>query len=331
MNNNTSNKVLLQFYLLVIYVLLQFCWWAYMITNLNKEVYDLKLKIALYTHREGDEFARAQQELDAKLHKRWLMIVGEGSVFALILGLGIYRTRNTFNKEFELSKQQKNFMLSVTHELKSPIAATRLQIETLIKRQLPEEKQRQMLHQALQETDRLDALVEKILLANRIESSAYFIQKQLFNLSELCSQIVSNLKLTLLKNHQINCTIQDNVMFNGDAMAFSSIITNLLDNAAKYAKPQTKIDLVLSTENKLINLEIKDEGTGIAEADKEAVFKKFFRAGNEETRNTKGTGLGLYIVNNLVKMHQGNIKILPNIPQGSIFKIQLNHHHKMSS
>ena len=92
--NNTSSKVLLQFYLLVIYVLLQFCWWAYMITNLNKEVHDLKLKIEVYTNKNPDDLGVAQQELNAKLHKRWLMIAGEGTVFALILGLGIYRTRN---------------------------------------------------------------------------------------------------------------------------------------------------------------------------------------------------------------------------------------------
>lgn len=328
-NHNASNKVLLQFYLLVIYVLLQFCWWAYMITNLNKEVHDLKLKIELYTSKAGEDFESAQEALNSKLHKRWLMIAGEGSVFALILGLGIYRTRNTFKKEFELSKQQKNFMLSVTHELKSPIAATRLQIETLIKRQLPEEKQMLMLQQALQETERLDALVEKILLANRIESSAYLIQKQVFDLSALCKHIADHLKLSLLKNHQLNCAIQEKVMFDGDAMAFSSIITNLLDNAAKYAKPQTKIDFILSKEKDSIFLEVKDEGIGITGVDASAVFKKFYRAGNEETRHTKGTGLGLYIVNNLVKMHQGSIKILPNTPKGSIFKIQLNSSNKV--
>ena len=100
-SNNTSSKVLLQFYLLVIYVLLQFCWWAYMITNLNKEVHDLKLKIEVYTNKSADEIQVAQQLLNEKLHKRWLMIAGEGTVFALILGLGIYRTRSTFKKEFD--------------------------------------------------------------------------------------------------------------------------------------------------------------------------------------------------------------------------------------
>jgi signal transduction histidine kinase len=323
-SNNTSSKVLLQFYLLVIYVLLQFCWWAYMITNLNKEVHDLKLRIEVYTNKNADDVVIAQEQLNAKLHKRWLMIAGEGTVFVLILGLGIYRTRSTFKKEFELSKQQKNFMLSVTHELKSPIAATRLQIETLIKHQLPPDRQSSVLKQALQETERLDALVEKILLANRIESSAYLIQKESFSLSELTISIIENLKLSLLKNHMVNIQVPPHIFVIGDAMAFTSIITNLLDNAAKYSAPHSVIELLLNQHQEQIVLQIKDQGIGINTVEQEAVFNKFYRAGSEETRNTKGTGLGLYIVKNLVKMHHGDIKISANQPKGTIFTIQFN-------
>lgn len=321
-SNNTSSKVLLQFYLLVIYVLLQFCWWAYMITNLNKEVHDLKLKIEVYTNKSADEIQVAQQLLNEKLHKRWLMIAGEGTVFALILGLGIYRTRSTFKKEFELSKQQKNFMLSITHELKSPIASARLQIETLLKRQLPLDKQEIVLNQALQETERLDLLVEKILLANRIESSAYFIQKDNFNLSALSHKIINNLKSTLLKNHLVNVMVQSDINMLGDHMAFTSILINLLDNAAKYSPNKSRIDLVLSKDNETITLAVKDEGVGISSQEEKEVFNKFYRSGNEETRNTKGTGLGLYIVKSLIVLHQGQIKISPNKPKGTIFTVQ---------
>jgi signal transduction histidine kinase len=295
-----------------------------MITNLNKEVHDLKLKIEVYTNKSTDDLVVAQEQLNAKLHKRWLMIAGEGTVFALILGLGIYRTRNTFKKEFELSKQQKNFMLSITHELKSPIASARLQIETLLKRQLPQEKQEFVLNQALQETERLDALVEKILLANRIESSAYLIQKEHLNLSELCQKIIDNLKVSLLKNNTINTQIKKDIQVFGDEMAFTSIITNLLDNASKYSNQQSTIELILYKNNDIVTLSVKDEGIGITPADEAIVFNKFYRAGNEETRNTKGTGLGLYIVKNLVKMHQGTIKITSNKPKGTIFTMQLN-------
>jgi signal transduction histidine kinase len=98
----------------------------------------------------------------------------------------------------------------------------------------------------------------------------------------------------------------------------------LLDNASKYSAPQSSIELVLSNEGDFITLVVKDQGIGILTSEEGKVFNKFYRAGNEETRNTKGTGLGLYIVKNLVNMHQGNIKITSNQPKGTIFTIQLN-------
>ena len=187
---------------------------------------------------------------------------------------------------------------------------------------LDDDKQEIVLTQALQETERLDLLVEKILLANRIESSAYFIQKDNFNLSALSHKIINNLKSTLLKNHLVNVMVQSDINMLGDHMAFTSILINLLDNAAKYSPNNSRIDLVLSKENETITLAVKDEGVGISLQEGKEVFNKFYRSGNEETRNTKGTGLGLYIVKSLIVLHQGQIKISPNKPKGTIFTVQ---------
>jgi signal transduction histidine kinase len=130
--------------------------------------------------------------------------------------------------------------------------------------------------------------------------------------------------VSLLKNNTINTQIKKDIKVFGDEMAFTSIITNLLDNASKYSNQQSTIELILYKNNDIVTLSVKDEGIGITPADEAIVFNKFYRAGNEETRNTKGTGLGLYIVKNLVKMHQGTIKITSNKPKGTIFTMQLN-------
>ncbi len=320
-----SGKALFQFYLLVIYVVLQFCWWAYMINSLNKEVHDLKLKIEVYSNPNPQELETAHKELNDKLYKRWLMIAGEGTVFALILGMGIFRTRRALKAELNLGRQQKNFVLSVTHELKTPITAIRLQIETLLKHQLTVDKQEFVLQQALQETDRLNILVEKILLANRLENSAYLFQKNHFNLSELCQMTITSLKETLLRKHHVQTHITEGIWYKGDEQAFASVLINLIDNAARYSSENTGIYISLKqNQDAQITLEIKDEGRGISPTETALVFQKFYRADNEETRNSKGTGLGLYIVKNLVKLHHGQIFITPNSPKGTIFTIQLN-------
>ena len=108
----------------------------------------------------------------------------------------------------------------------------------------------------------------------------------------------------------------------GDRMGMVSVITNLIENAVKYNfTEEPKIDISLKEENKKIILKIGDNGIGISDKEKKKIFERFYRVGNEDTRTTKGTGLGLYIVSQIVKAHQGKITVGDNQPKGTIFKI----------
>ena len=103
----------------------------------------------------------------------------------------------------------------------------------------------------------------------------------------------------------------------------TSLIVNLIENAIKYSAEETPIFVALSKEGDEAILEVKDQGFGISEEEKEKIFDKFYRVGNEETRQAKGTGLGLYIVKNIVNYHQGSIKMMNNTPVGMIFLIRM--------
>ena len=94
-----------------------------------------------------------------------------------------------------------------------------------------------------------------------------------------------------------------------------------IENAAKYSAKNSTIKVLLKKTGQTILLTVQDEGPGIIDEEKEKIFYKFYRIGNEETRNTKGTGLGLYIVKQLVEKHGGKISVKNNIPTGSIFEI----------
>src|SRR3972149_2438838 len=113
-------KPLFLFYILVAYVLLQFGWWSYLLIEKNNEIYQLKSVINLLHHEDPQLVIEQGNELEKKLHARWVMIAGEGLVFLVLLSIAFIRVRNTFKREAELPSQQKNFMHSITHELKSP-------------------------------------------------------------------------------------------------------------------------------------------------------------------------------------------------------------------
>jgi two-component system phosphate regulon sensor histidine kinase PhoR len=314
-----KQKTFLLFYFLTAYALLQFAWWSYLLFELNNEIYRQKTELILYKHQDANEVMKEGNELNSKLHKRWLMIVGEGSIFLVLMVLGILQIRNTRKKEITLANQQKNFLLSVTHELKSPIASAKLQLQTLQKRELPKEKQQEIIASAIADTERLNNLAENILLAARIDNDAFSLHTESANISELIKETIKSHSLSVTQKTFFN--IQEEIFLNIDKISFPSIALNLYENAVKYSPADSTITVTLKRENSKIIFAIADEGPGIPDQEKSLVFNKFYRIGNEETRSAKGTGLGLYIVKHIVGQHKGVIAVKNNSPKGSIFEV----------
>ncbi len=316
-----KSKPLFWFYILVAYVLVQFVWWSYSMIQQYNEISYLKSQINVLNGESLNDIVKSGNELNAKLHARWIMIAGEGSVFIAILLIGIYQIRKTFKKETALAQQQKNFLLSVTHELKSPIASTKLQLQTLQKHELDRNKQKEIISNAISDTDRLNNLVENILLAAKIENSVFNIHKENCNLSDYLREGLNQTISSFNYKQKLELNIDPAIFMPIDRTSFPSIVLNLVENAVKYSPDNSKITVSLRKGKEQIILCVADEGAGISDTEKVRIFQKFYRVGNEETRNTKGTGLGLYIVNYLVEQHNGTICVKNNHPNGSIFEV----------
>ncbi|MEO6302239.1 MAG: ATP-binding protein, partial [Bacteroidia bacterium] len=253
-----------------------------------------------------------------------IMIVGEGTVFLLLLLFGIYKIKQAQDKETALNNQQKNFFLSITHELKTPIAATKLQLQTLQKQKLDESVQQNLIANALIETERLNNLIDNVLLASRLDAGEFVFKLEKQNLSETIVAILNRYYKKEISSGELKLNIDENIFCEVDESAFPSIVTNLVDNAIKYSPDKKEILIDLLSEKNAVLLSVKDSGCGILDPDKEKIFNKFYRAGNEETRNSKGTGLGLYIVNYIVIKHHASMSVKNNLPKGSIFEIRFD-------
>jgi len=314
------------FSILVIYILLQFGWWSYLLIDLTNEVYENRIENSHLKNADPVTSKAEEQTLVKKLHQRRWMVVGEGLVFLLLLGWVSYRTFRSFRKEVELARMQKNFLLSVTHEFKSPLAAIKLYLQTIGKHDLDKERQLSFINKAIEDTERLDALVENTLLANMIDYKGYAFNKSAVNLSALLRLSVQKFNSLPDFQHKLMGEIEDSISLNGDKLALTLVINNLIENAAKYspAGSQIKIHLAKSSQKipSSIVLMISDEGQGIPKKEKQKIFQKFYRIGNEETRKTKGTGLGLYLVKYIVENHDGVISVEDKHPHGAIFKIE---------
>ncbi len=316
-----SMRPLVIFYIFVIYILLQFSWWAWLLVDLNREVYDHKLEIVALQHADDTAREASHRILREDLNNRWLMVAGEGAVFFLLLLIGINQTRKAFKKEFLLSRQQKNFLLSITHEFKSPLAAIKLSLQTIRKHRLDPERNRTLVDQSLRETDRIQELIENALTAAQLENHTFELNRVEFNLTDLISEIVTAKVNQAGPRHRFTQRLDENVYFSGDPMALRSAVINLIENAEKYAPPETEIATELIERDRSVVLRVSDEGTGIPDDEKEKVFDKFYRVENEETRQSRGTGLGLYIVRTVVELHRGRVTVKDRSPAGSVFEI----------
>ena len=289
------------FYLLGAYVVIQFMWWGYHLIELTKEV-------------------DAQKEL---VSKRVFMILSEGSVFFLILILGLWKIRSSIKKELKFSERQNNFLLSVTHELKTPLAANKLYLQTIVKRDLDATKRTELIEKAIAENQRLEVMIDNILNATRLDNQVVQLHKEHLNLSDLFQQIADRFNKSLQVD-LIQLEIETDVFIDADSFMIETVINNLIENALKYAGHQKTIILYLKqNENKRVIFGVKDEGPGVPLDYQTEIFEKFMRSGNEETRSQKGTGLGLFIAAEFIRIHGGRIVYKNNKPIGANFEITL--------
>ena len=244
-------------------------------------------------------------------------------VFAITLIIGVFLINKTYQKELENQNRQNNFLLSVTHELRSPLASIILILDTIKKRKLPKEKIDELAKDALQEGERLDKQIHNMLFAAKLDKS-YEINKQIFELKPAIEKTISTYSV-IYPDAQIKYVTDDeHSTLNADKEGFQSIIGNLIENALKYSpKNERLVEIETLSKNDHLILNVKDQGIGIADEHKKKVTYQFYRIGNENTRNTKGTGLGLYIVDKLVQNHHGELSIKDNKPRGTIFSINL--------
>ena len=320
------------FYLMFGYIMASFVWWAVLFLRQNAAEFredEAAYRIA-WIEQGGDEAGFLQSDsraaLQAELRKRNFMILGEGLVFVTLIAIGFWRIDQSFRREIELTRQQNNFILSITHELKSPLASIKLSMQTLLRRALGQDQVERIAGLCVEDVERLESLVENILLASRIENPDFRFDRSWFDLSGSVTELITSLRRKFPQTVFAE-EIQPGIRFEGDEFALTSVVINLIENAVKYGPKEGTVTVGLEEFRQRIRLVVADEGAGVPEAERARIFRRFYRIGNEETRAHKGTGLGLYIVDRIVREHGGSIAVESNRPRGARFVVELPRSH----
>ncbi len=307
------------FWGLLMYISAALIWWFLLLTKQNNELaitHMHELRLSQDSAKNPIAFSLQKQEIAYKQASRNKKYIGEGLTFLIVIIVGAILVFRLALKQFKLANQQQNFMMAVTHELKTPIAVTQINLQTLKKHQLQLEKQHQIIDNTLKETKRLDQLASNILIASKLDGDAYTKIEDDVLIDQLVTERMQRFESNYA-NYTFETSIEAECTVQGDLFLFQILVDNLISNAIKYSKPNSTISATVFKNG----FAIKDQGQGIPVKDRQKIFEKFVRLGSEDTRNTKGTGIGLYLCNRIVKDLKGKISISDNHPNGSIFTI----------
>jgi signal transduction histidine kinase len=302
------------YWLFLTYMVAAFIWWYVTLVNQNQQIANIQFGVMQSNDPALAIKVHAIEDFQARKNKQY---IGEGLTILFLFLLGAVYVYRSLIKQIRYSNQQQNFMMAVTHELKTPIAITQLNIETMLKRDLDIAQQKKMLEISLMETQRLDNLCNNIL-ASQLDMGQYHPNTQEIDFSFIAANTVLSF-VNRFPDRKFQIDIQEDIDIKGESVLIQLLVNNLLDNAIKYAPKETTIGIQLSKQASNILLKVIDEGVGVPVNDREKIFEKFYRVGAEYTRATKGTGLGLYLCKRIAEFHNATLDVTANSPRGSIF------------
>jgi signal transduction histidine kinase len=253
-----------------------------------------------------------------------------GIILFLVILAGVVVNTVFLVREARRNEQHDAFINAVTHELKTPVASIRLYLETLQRRELPDDKRREFYRVMLADNDRLLDLIEQVLRAGRTSARSRVLHQVPIDLRDTVREC---LDLARMRHHlpdealayvdRVAEPAQATVL--GDPDELKAAVSNLVDNAIKYSNGDVHVQVELAPlEDRRVALRVKDAGIGISAAELKRIFRRFYRIPEAVAMRIKGTGLGLFIVSSVARKHGGRVFAeSPGPGQGSTFTLQL--------
>jgi signal transduction histidine kinase len=276
-----------------------------------EQIASVRIKPSLIA-KEADKYRR---KVDSWIYEGIVM-----TIIMLVLALALYFF---LDRVLKINQQQNNFLLAVTHELKTPVASTKLAIQTAQRKMKNSDEQlTKLLSMADNNMSRLTKIIDNVLMATRVQSITVKTVIQDLVLEELINDIVQDIRPSLPQSSQIECHFMPDLIIRGDRELLQMAISNLISNAVKYS-PEGNERVIVKTfiQKGRVAMSITDFGAGIPEKERKNIFKMFYRIGDERTRSSSGTGLGLFLVQGILRQHSAIITVNHNIPVGSSFCI----------
>lgn len=300
--------------------------------NIGKGNTELKINFDQSNFNDAIKIEKSKSSIKS-INQQYLSrkraFISEVIFFGLAVILGVIWVFGKLESLLNLNKMQNNFLLSVTHELKTPLAAIKLSSEMLLHKELSKENKEKVLGQTISNSDRLNELLDNVLLATRIDGKKHLYEINIISIDDLIHESAKSIQNNSEFKGKLTVNTND-LDLKGDLNSLKLAFSNLFQNSLKYAGENCHIQINAQKENNKLIINYQDDGPGIPSKELKQIFKKFYRIGDENTRKSKGTGLGLYITEQILLQHKASIKAKEN-DNGAHFIIEFknqNTHEK---
>jgi K+-sensing histidine kinase KdpD len=253
-----------------------------------------------------------------------VVIISEVSILFTLILAGIYALFILYQRQLTLLRTQIHILQSVTHSFKTPLATMQLYLETISKRELPENTKAELFNGMQIVNQRLKSLVYNFLESARLSSKQRPYTFSAISLPQLISSYIINNEV-FLKDVELHIHALDNtILVSVDSDAFEMVFSNLIENAVHYSTSSPHVEIKMWKKDKWAFMELSDRGIGIPEEQHRDVFKMFKRLPEGASLWGSGTGMGLYVVKGIIKSHGGNIRVnFVDKGEGTSFRIRL--------
>ena len=309
------NKLKALFHPIMVFIGVQIAWLLLMAVWINWYL-ENNLSIKQFAQELRPDLFTAEVE--------WLILF-EGCFLMLLILSGVYVIFVYWNKQNRLNQMQSNFVSSVSHELKSPLASIQLYLETLKYQEVSKEERRDFVETMLSDTSRLSGLIENILQSGKTDPKSIELQTQKVDLGQFLSEVVNDHKRQFEdRKCEVELQLEASPVLTVDKKALQIVFNNLIGNALRYSPSGSSLIIHLHRMGRFWEIDFLDKGFGFDKKELKNVFKKFYRVQNEDTQNIEGAGLGLFISREIVRNHKGRIRITSQgRGQGSVFTVSL--------
>ncbi len=315
----TPRRALVLFIAMAVTLLALAVWWIVFMARLVDEKVQMAMDLGA-----SQSFVDIVHEQEIS---RQIMVGLEGVFMMLLVGFGAWLIYRALVKADELKYHQQNFLMAVTHELKTPLASMKIYLDSLESSKIPPEKKASIIPRLKMDANRLERLVENVLEAGRFERSGFHLSREVFDFSKLVEDSLAAIekypsdKLIIVRRENF----AEGIKLFGDRAALKRALEAVLENSIKYNdKDSIEVAINLRRKDGSVCLSIADNGVGLSKKDAAQVFDRFFRVEADINHSTPGSGLGLYLCREIINAHGGKIGVSSDGPgSGAQFNIEL--------